>query len=365
MNPSIADAGTSGAIYTDLRGLAALRVQAQASPDDALVEAAQQFESLFIQMMLTSMRAAKLGDGILDSDAGTFYQDLYDKQMSLSIGGHTSANEHSGLGIADMLVRQLRASGAVSEGTEGQPAGPASAGLPARVVTDTLARTGGVAAPVRRAARAASEFAAVAALGRSAHELAPQAARPAELVPEVADGVAQRAVQTSAPAVQAERFDSPREFVRQLWVEAERAASALGVQPQTLLAQAALESGWGKHTARHGDGRNSHNLFGIKAHQGWDGERVTVATTEYENGTRVRREDAFRAYQTYADSFADYVNLLTDNPRYRAALSETADPQRFFSALQRAGYATDPAYASKLMSVLSGSAMREALVEFK
>ncbi|MBT6278149.1 MAG: flagellar assembly peptidoglycan hydrolase FlgJ [Chromatiales bacterium] len=349
MNPSGLDARVSGAVYTDLNGLAALRAQARAEPDAALVQAAQQFESLFIQMMLSSMRAAKLGDGILDSDATEFYQDLYDKQMSLAIGGRASGGSGSGLGIADLLVRQLRTAGqhepAVQAVNNQSPNSTSVVPAPTPVT---------VASPAERVS-AANQFSSIAALpATSATQPNAPVARPS--VEPVNDVPAR---------VSPDKFDSPRAFVRELWADAERAARDLGTEPQALLAQAALESGWGTATARHADGRSSHNLFGIKAHGHWSGDRVQSATHEYERGQRVARDDAFRAYNTYADSFADYVNFLTDNPRYRAALKEAADPQQFFNALQRAGYATDPTYANKLMSVLSGSTMRDALAALK
>jgi flagellar protein FlgJ len=156
----------------------------------------------------------------------------------------------------------------------------------------------------------------------------------------------------------------PEAFTRTLWPHAEHAARALGTDPKALVAQAALETGWGRSVIRHPDGRSSFNVFGIKATPDWQGERVRVATLEYENGVAVRRHAEFRAYGSQAEAFADYVKLLRNNPRYADALGVT-DPAAFAQALQRAGYATDPAYAEKLQRVMNGAPLQVALSGLK
>jgi flagellar protein FlgJ len=153
--------------------------------------------------------------------------------------------------------------------------------------------------------------------------------------------------------------------VRALWPHAQRAAGELGVSPQALVAQAALETGWGRAVIQHNDGRSSHNLFGIKADARWGGEQVHVSSLEYVDGTVVRQRAAFRAYDSYADSFSDYVDFLKSNPRYGNALNHAHDPVAFTQALQRAGYATDPEYAQKIQGILGSAALGEATAGVK
>ena len=148
--------------------------------------------------------------------------------------------------------------------------------------------------------------------------------------------------------------------MRTLWPHASEAAARLGLPPEALLAQAALETGWGRHVIRRADGGSSHNLFGIKADGRWQGERASTQTLEYVDGVAVRVRDHFRAYASHADSFNDYVDFLQRNPRYRDALQRTGDAAAYFSALQAAGYATDPAYATKIQRILDGDTLRNA-----
>lgn len=158
---------------------------------------------------------------------------------------------------------------------------------------------------------------------------------------------------------------SPEDFVRMLAPHAAHAAEELGARPEFLLAQAALESGWGRAEIRRPDGRPSYNVFGIKAGESWRGERVRMSTLEYEDGVAVRRTSEFRAYRSYAEAFADYVQLLRTSPRYAMALAHASDPERYAQALQQAGYATDPAYAHKLMSVFRGKVFERAMLALK
>jgi flagellar protein FlgJ len=157
----------------------------------------------------------------------------------------------------------------------------------------------------------------------------------------------------------------PEAFVRALHAPASDAGRALGVAPEALLAQAALETGWGRHVPAGPDGRPSYNLFGIKADARWHGARVAVPTVEYRDGVAERSHETFRAYGSYEESFRDYVRFVQDNPRYRAALAARADSGDYLAGLAQAGYATDPAYAAKLERVLSGDALRGALAALK
>ncbi len=140
-------------------------------------------------------------------------------------------------------------------------------------------------------------------------------------------------------------------FVNDVLPLAREAASRLGVAPEVLTAQAALETGWGRAPIRRADGSSSHNFFGIKAGGTWSGEVTVAATTEVENGQAVARDASFRAYASPAQSFDDLASLLQGSSRYQAALGTGADARAYGQALQRGGYATDPAYADKLARV--------------
>jgi len=183
----------------------------------------------------------------------------------------------------------------------------------------------------------------------------------AGVAPAAAPQAADIAGATAAAATEATR----RRFVQDLWPHAEAAGTELGVDPRTLIAHAALETGWGQHVPQGEGGRSSHNLFGIKASRGWEGETVVNATFEFVGGVAVRQRDGFRAYPSYADSFNDYVRFLQVNPRYSEALGLVKDGPAYLRALQRAGYATDPSYARKIQGLIDGPAFDGALGTLK
>lgn len=266
----------------DFAGLASLRSEATKSQDVATLKAAaKQFESLFTQMMLKSMRDANrsFSEGsMFSSSQGDFYQDMFDDQISMEI------SKGKGLGLADVLVRQLVQSGLV------QGSDPSVAG--------------------QDAAKAA--------------------------IPSATD---------HQPLAQ-----SKEDFVKMMWPHAQRAGQALGVDPSALVAQAALETGWGRAVPNQADG-SSFNLFGIKAGSGWQGATANVPTLEFEDGVAVRKVERFRAYDSPADSFNDYAQLIGNNPRYENVRGAGGDVTTFASALQEGGYATDPNYAQKIVAV--------------
>lgn len=274
----------NAAFYADPAGLGSLKVAAKAESPEALREAARQFESLFTQMMLKSMREASFGDSMTGSETTDFYQEMHDTQLALEL------SKGKGLGLADMLVQQLTRAGLVSGDRSGD----------ADVKPD-----------------------AVSARFRVESPAANQPAWP--------------------PA-------SREDFVRQLKPHAEAAGRALGVDPDTLIAHAALETGWGKSVPDGAQGP-SFNLFGIKATGQWRGPTVGVSTLEYDAGIATRRVERFRAYASPADCFNDYASLLGGLDRYAAARNCGGDVRAFARALQEGGYATDPAYADKLTAV--------------
>jgi flagellar protein FlgJ len=281
---------SNASFYADFGALTALKKDVQANDPQALRAAARQFESLFTDMMLKAMREAKLGDGMGDSQATSFYQDMYDQQLALQM------SQGKGLGLADLLVQQLTRGAAAASANGAATASAASNG-------NSTGSASAVAVPN----------------GQSS-------------APGAANGV---------PAAQ--RIG----FIRKLLPYAERAAAQLGISPDGLIAQAALETGWGRHVP-HGGGVSSNNLFGIKAGTTWTGTSVQAATSEYQQATPVAGLASFRAYGSMQQGVNDYVSLLRNHAAYQSALGTGADVGAFATALQRGGYATDPHYVAKL-----------------
>ncbi|MEH6504083.1 MAG: flagellar assembly peptidoglycan hydrolase FlgJ [Cycloclasticus sp.] len=300
-------ASSQADVYTDFNGLAQLRAKAGGSKgeeNEALSEVARQFETIFLKMMLKSMRDTVPESDLVSNEKTRFYQSMYDDQISLDL------SKRGNLGLADMIVQQLGGEVKTDVVTQGQ----------------TLSNYQEFA--VQRIQGALQEVG-----------LHKPVAKPA-----VTSDVTSR--------VTSKRINSVEEFVDKLWPQAQKAAQQLGVDAKVLLAQSALETGWGKHVMQNKAGQSSHNLFGIKASHGWEGKTVSVQTVEFEQGVAVKRQANFRAYDSYEASFNDYVQFLKQNPRYQQALTKVDSNEEFIKGLQKAGYATDPAYAKKIISIL-------------
>jgi flagellar protein FlgJ len=316
-----------------------------------LREAARQFESLFTQMMLKSMRDAgrafRSSDSPTESDQTDFYREMFDNQIA------SQMSKGKGLGLSDMLVKQLR---------QTAPPDPSDATakpiklnefalkrLPVSSLPTPTAKA--VVDPTTSQAASSSDDGTVKVwCGNVDESSAPIQVDPPTVIErdpriEAAEPVAEKSTGVSNPPT------TPEEFVAQMWPHAKIAAQALGVDPRMLIAHAALETGWGKSIPCNPDGTCSFNLFGIKAGSRWQGPAVGVNTLEFEEGVAVRRRASFRAYDSPADSFRDYASLIKSSPRYAAALGVGNDAAAFANALQQGGYATDPNYASKLTAV--------------
>lgn len=328
--------------YTDLNAMAQLKAGSKADSAENLQQVASQFESLFLNVMVKSMRDANqaFAEGNpLNTPQTRFYQDMYDSQLSVHLA------EKQGMGLADVMMRQL----SPEKTTSAAPTSTATTGAGAE-------RPDHSALLARRRLGISAGWGEVT-LGQNP-AAADQPASPA-VSPEPSRQWlplrAQQAAETS-PAVAAAtnaktRFDSPAEFTRAMLPMAEKAAARLGVDPHYLVAQAALETGWGKSIIRQQDGTSSHNLFGIKTHGQWQGESANVLTSEYRGGVKQQERATFRSYESYEQSFNDYVDFLESNGRYEQALTRTADADAFFRELQQAGYATDPRYAAKVSQI--------------
>jgi len=325
----------SGKLAFDSRDLGALRESARQQSPESIKAAAKQFEALFLNMVMKSMREATPQEGMFDNQQTKMYTSMLDQQLS-----QTLANR--GVGLADVLVRQLSANRGV------QPSAPGEAGAEG----GDSAGTGGMSpvrqmTPARQAQIAAfQEQLRLQDQGGGASEGMSAAPWPDRFAALPASA------QSAAAGKSTARHAHVREFEDRLAQHAETASRATGIPAKFMLGQAALETGWGKRQIRGADGSNSHNLFGIKAGSGWKGKVVEVATTEYVNGAPQIKREKFRAYDSYADSFRDYARLLTNNPRYENVIANAQDASSFARGLQRAGYATDPQYADKLTRII-------------
>ncbi|MDH3350131.1 MAG: glucosaminidase domain-containing protein, partial [Gammaproteobacteria bacterium] len=184
-------------------------------------------------------------------------------------------------------------------------------------------------------------------------------------VPERPSGAYPLPASPLASAAPRPLWSDAESFARDIWPHAERAAERLNVSPEAIVAQAALETGWGEHVPHAEDGSSSLNLFGIKASGGWAGERVTKPTLEFEDGLPRPQLAEFRAYNDVAATFDDYSAMLTQNPRYSTVSDHGDDIEGFARALQSSGYATDPAYAQKLKAVADSDIMKKAISGLK
>lgn len=359
---------TSNAMnYTDLSAMTQLKTGSNANSPENLRRVAEQFESLFMNMMVKSMRQANevFAEGNpLNTQQTRFYQDMYDNQMSVHLA------EKQGVGLADVLMRQLSPKGAAAPVTDtaasDAPAADQSALLARRrlAISTSYRAVAGEAAEAGQPAQNAQESKPAAVAGAREPSADWQPMRALQGVvrnrPGSAELVGQAPFRAAAAAAEGKRaFSSPQEFTAAMLPMAEKAAKRLGVDPHYLVAQAALETGWGKSIIRQGDGASSHNLFGIKAHGGWKGDSASVMTAEYRDGVKGMERASFRSYASFEQSFEDYVTFLESNSRYAKALDSTENPDAFFRELQRAGYATDPQYARKI-SQIAQRVMNEA-----
>lgn len=324
----------------DTQSLTAIKGNIRKDDPQALRAAAQQFEAVFMQMVLKSMRAATPQDGLFDSEQTRFYQELLDSQLSQAM----SANR--GTGLAALIEKQL----ARVDALPAEDAAGAGAGFPLVPSAPGL--------PLGTALRALPLPVPAAALPLPAHSSPVRPALP--LPPHWPAPPSPGAVPPAPTFSGAAAGDAPTVFTQTLLPHAVAASQQTGIPPQFLLAQAALESGWGRHEPRLADGRPSHNLFGIKAGADWPGPVAESVTTEFVAGQAQQRVERFRAYGSYTEAFNDHARLLSTQPRYAQVLG-VQDATQFARGLQQAGYATDPAYADKLVRVIASPALSPTL----
>jgi flagellar protein FlgJ len=296
----------------DLQGLETLRKAALKGDEGALQEAAQQFESIFVQMMIKSMRKASEvlsdEDSPFNSQNVKFYQDMHDQQLASSLSASGS------IGLADIVVKQL------------------SQHLPG------------------------SDYQS-ANVVRGDGNLAEINARRERNLEQIQERYI-RAEESQGRPAKIAAFTSPEEFVETLLPEAKKVAHELGIDPLAVVAQAAVETGWGQHMIHKNANENAHNLFGIKADARWEGEKASIETLEFRQGVAQKEKADFRAYDSFEAGLRDYVDFIKQSPRYAKALENGGDSDVYFKGLQEAGYATDPQYAAKIKNVLKSPTLR-------
>ena len=282
---NIAENSISNALAADANSLGKLKLQAGRDSPAAIRETAKQFESLFMRELIKSMREATMKSGMLDNPGSDLGTDLLDQQFAVQMSGQPG-------GLSDLIAAQLAQQMGVT-----LPPGALSAGK--------------LTTPPMSAMQKSSSLAAYSA----------NAVKPTS---------------------------SQGQFVERHTASALRIERETGIPASYMVGQAGHETGWGKSNIRMRDGSSSNNLFGIKAGPGWKGPVAEVTTTEYVNGVAEKRVAKFRAYASTDESFRDYARLITESPRYAQVTQQTGSAQAFASSLQKAGYATDPNYATKL-----------------
>jgi flagellar protein FlgJ len=340
MKAQAASGDLAAPLALDAGALTALRLQAKTSPKAALTAAATQFEALFVQMLLKSMRDALPQDGIMSSETSKTYTSMFDQQIAQQMS-------KKGIGLRQMLERQLAPALGTADDATGTNAVPATAtrggaAAPAGPPSATI-QSGAMHAHVRGGASSSSHLPSPART-KSSHEAIDGAA---------ATGDASEALGAATTGERASRMPANvRAFIEKMRPHAEAAAKVVGVPADLLLAQAGLETGWGRSQPRTATGDASHNLFGIKAGRAWSGAVAVASTTEYVAGALVRTVDRFRSYGSYTEAFQDFGRLLAGNGRYAGAVAKSDDPVAYAKSLQRGGYATDPHYADKLVRAI-------------
>ena len=310
--------------FLDLGGLDSLRSKAQKDDKGALKEVAQQFEGIFVQMLMKSMRdanAAFESDSPMNSQYTKFYEQMHDQQMSVNL------SDKGMLGLADLMVQQLS---------------PETSNVTPSSVLRNDANLGGGIEQTMVMNRVAKSDNQPASESTDLHKAA------SDPLLAVLSGK-QLPSEVSYSNI---TFNDRNDFVAQLYPHAQKAAAALGTQAEVLIAQSALETGWGQKMVKRASGDSSNNLFNIKADNRWEGNKAAVKTLEFEQGVAVQQRADFRVYDDIKQSFDDFVRFISDGPRYQEAIKKAANPNEFIKALQDAGYATDPQYANKVIKVM-------------
>jgi flagellar protein FlgJ len=326
---SISASDVSNQLALDTNSLSSLKKSAKENSPEAIKGVAKQFEAIFINMMLKSMREASPQDGVFNTEQNKLYTSMFDQQLSQKL------SSGKGIGLADVLVKQLSKA--------------------AGIQTDTI-KPGDE--PISSKALGLNRFDPNISSKVSAYTSVASMYGSTKPTPSFMDKVSKlfNSLEDAGDAMASSVGNAVKEtvssFTNKMSSYAQQASNATGLPAQFMLGQAALETGWGKKEIKGADGTQSNNLFGIKAGGSWTGKTVSAVTTEYINGEKQTRVEKFRAYDSYADSFKDFANLISSNPRYQNVLNNLSNVNSYADAMAKAGYATDPDYAKKLASVI-------------
>lgn len=321
--------------YNDLSSLNKITQLGNENKDAALKEVARQFESMFIKMMLKSMRDANAvfeEGNPLNTNESKFYRQMHDDQLALSM------SKGKGVGLADSIYRQMKQEFNVGD-NETQ-----------RQVNEAIRQFNGVTQKPKDTLQDTDEANEI----NQNSEVTSASVAPSPL--DTHSGSKLKVDQQKQSG-----FSTPQEFVQTLWPIAQKVGKEMGVEPKAILAQAALETGWGKHVIHHSNGKNSFNLFGIKADQRWSGESAEVSTLEYRQGEPKKELAHFRVYNSYESSMRDYSQFVSQSDRYQDAMSNGHSIKHYSEGLQRGGYATDPFYAQKIQRIAHGDVLNSAI----
>jgi flagellar protein FlgJ len=356
--------------YNDLASLNSITKMGQTDESEALKKVAQQFESMFVTMMLKSMRDANAvfeEDNPLNSNESKFYRQMFDDQLALSL------TQGQGIGLADNIFRQLKDQFKVEGGNEAN-----ELDIPNKAIPLNQDRAPNPFSTMRpsihlpqfgdRNIDAINDVPVNAPaqidLKSMTNSLEPalneQKIKEGAIVLPASSDLINKAkpspmvIPITEPVSKQSGFDSPEQFVQTIWPIAQKVGKEMGVEPKAIISQAALETGWGKYIIHESDGKNSHNLFGIKSDKRWDGAAANVSTLEYRNGVAKKEIAAFRSYDSYEHSLKDYAKFVKNSSRYENAVKQGSSIKGYAEGLQNGGYATDPNYAKKIQRIASG-----------
>lgn len=361
----------SPSLYLQQHDLSSLRLAVKQNDAAAEQAVAEQFEGLFIQMMLKSMRQAAIVDPSQHNQYQDFYQQMYDQQLAQNL------SSAGGIGLANSLLGQVlqntNPEAAERQGdAESGKAFPLLSRLTPQLQTLLAAQS---SQPEEQSVE--PQRVAVASLTATASPLrvtALKAQESVEALPVLDLEAVENHTSTRAFAVgemasinldwnHHSDWSEPKQFIAELLPAAQLVAPKLGVAPEVLVAQSALETGWGRHSMRHADGSQAFALFGIKADQRWDGPAVEKTTTEFRHGRSQKEMASFRSYASVVESMNDYADFVLESPRYQQAVENAADSSRYLQELHQAGYATDPDYAAKIERILNSDLLQQGLAE--
>lgn len=337
---------TDASNFLDVNGLNDIRLKAtgtdKAEKREALESVAKQFESIFMQMLLKSMRKAQEvleSDSPFNSQSTKFYRDMHDQQMAVEL------SEKGSLGLSDLIVRQLGG----DDGYKPSSILRGDGGLHVRT-SQHINKSLFEEEAIKKVS--SNDPMGIASLMNN-YKHVEQLVSNNRLFTDNSDPLQVKQVATQLkPAVETNHFSQPKDFVTALIEPAKRVEAELNIPFAVVIAQAALETGWGKKIIKTDAGESSNNLFNIKANMTWQGDKAQKETLEFEHGSMVKKREPFRVYPSLQDSVNDYIKLLSTSDRYQSALDKVNDVERFMHGLQEAGYATDPKYAEKVLGTL-------------